>query len=200
MATQAERRTATRGKILAVAAELLAAKGYDSLTVDEIVLRANVAKGTFYQHFKSKEELVLALLRQDLAGVDQQIEAALASGAPPLSVLRYIVEGSAGWLERNPHLVRAAALQSMRQAPSGWPAGHPSSRRFMALALGAAQRDGLVRSDLPAEELAQMLGALYLPAIDAWLADPTGPSLTARLTKYLQLFLEGAAKGGARHE
>lgn len=197
MATQQARRMATREKILTVAEELLTAHGYNSLTIDKIVGRANLAKGTFYQHFKSKEELVLVLLRRDLVGAERKIEDALAAGAPPLEVLQSVVETSAQWFERNPHLVQAAVWQSATKAPLGWPAGQPSSRRLMELALRVAQEAGLVRADIPAADLAQMLGVLYIPAIGAWLADPSGPSLTARLLLTLRVFLEGAGRGGA---
>ena len=43
------------------AARLFIAKGIEATTVDEIVAGANVAKGTFYHHFTSKAEMILAL-------------------------------------------------------------------------------------------------------------------------------------------
>ncbi len=48
----------TREKIVSAAIELFAKKGFDKTTVDEIVNRAGVAKGTFYLYFKSKDDLV----------------------------------------------------------------------------------------------------------------------------------------------
>ncbi len=48
----------TRERIVQVATELFASKGFDRATVDEIVAKAGVAKGTFYLYFKSKEDLV----------------------------------------------------------------------------------------------------------------------------------------------
>ncbi|NJE13628.1 TetR/AcrR family transcriptional regulator [Thermococcus sp. LS2] len=56
----------TREKILKAARELFAEKGYDKTTVDEIVERAGVAKGTFYNYFKSKEELIKIVALQSL--------------------------------------------------------------------------------------------------------------------------------------
>ncbi|EEB73448.1 transcriptional regulator, TetR family [Thermococcus sp. AM4] len=51
----------TRGKLVASAMELFAKKGFDKTTVDEIVARAGVAKGTFYLYFKSKDDLIKEL-------------------------------------------------------------------------------------------------------------------------------------------
>jgi len=41
--------------------ELFARKGFDKTTVDEIVAKAGVAKGTFYLYFKSKDDLIKEL-------------------------------------------------------------------------------------------------------------------------------------------
>jgi AcrR family transcriptional regulator len=51
----------TREKLVSAAMELFAKKGFDKTTVDEIVARAGVAKGTFYLYFKSKDDLIKEL-------------------------------------------------------------------------------------------------------------------------------------------
>jgi TetR/AcrR family transcriptional repressor of nem operon len=51
-----------REKILQAAQELMMAHGYSATSVDDIVKKAGVAKGSFYHAFKSKEELALAAL------------------------------------------------------------------------------------------------------------------------------------------
>jgi len=50
--------------ILDVARELLLDGGYLGLTMDRVAARTEYSKGTIYQHFKNKEELVLALTVQ----------------------------------------------------------------------------------------------------------------------------------------
>ncbi len=49
-----------RGRILAAGAELFAEKGPSAAGVNEIIARAGVARGTFYAHFPSKQDLVAA--------------------------------------------------------------------------------------------------------------------------------------------
>ncbi|WP_297507274.1 TetR/AcrR family transcriptional regulator [Thermococcus sp.] len=51
----------TREKLVSAAMELFARKGFDKTTVDEIVAKAGVAKGTFYLYFKSKDDLIKEL-------------------------------------------------------------------------------------------------------------------------------------------
>lgn len=53
-----------RQKIILKAAAEFAKNGYDRASVDNICLAAGVAKGTFYYHFKSKEEILEAILTE----------------------------------------------------------------------------------------------------------------------------------------
>jgi AcrR family transcriptional regulator len=56
-----ERRARTRAQIVEAAAVLLAERPPEALTVDAVVEAAGVAKGTFYYHFQSMEELAAAV-------------------------------------------------------------------------------------------------------------------------------------------
>jgi AcrR family transcriptional regulator len=55
-------RPGARDRILEAAYELFARQGIQAVGVDEIIRRAEVAKATFYHHFASKDDLVLAFL------------------------------------------------------------------------------------------------------------------------------------------
>jgi AcrR family transcriptional regulator len=56
-----EKRGRTRAQILEAGATLLAERPPEALTVDAVVDAAGVAKGTFYYHFQSIEELAAAV-------------------------------------------------------------------------------------------------------------------------------------------
>jgi AcrR family transcriptional regulator len=58
---QAEVSGGRREQLLAAAREVLAENGYERTTVSSIATRANVAQGTFYLYFPSKESLPGAL-------------------------------------------------------------------------------------------------------------------------------------------
>lgn len=57
---------ARREQLLEVAAELWTEKNFASITMLEVAKRANLAKGTTYLYFQTKEELLLALLKREL--------------------------------------------------------------------------------------------------------------------------------------
>lgn len=51
----------TRQKIIDSARDLISQKGYDHISVDDIVANCGIAKGTFYHHFKTKDDLMACL-------------------------------------------------------------------------------------------------------------------------------------------
>ena len=56
----------TREKLLDITFEEVYINGYASTSVDAILKRAGVPKGSMYHHFKSKKELVLAMVQERL--------------------------------------------------------------------------------------------------------------------------------------
>jgi AcrR family transcriptional regulator len=56
--------SAARQRILDTAYDLFSHRGTRVVGVDELMQRAGVAKATFYRHFPSKDDLVLAFLQQ----------------------------------------------------------------------------------------------------------------------------------------
>ncbi len=55
------KRERTRGEIVAAAERLVAARGLDAISIDDITEAADVAKGTFYTHFADKIDLAAAI-------------------------------------------------------------------------------------------------------------------------------------------
>jgi len=51
---------ASKTRILDAAVQVIRAKGYSAMTIDDVCLAAGLTKGSFFHHFKSKEELALA--------------------------------------------------------------------------------------------------------------------------------------------
>jgi AcrR family transcriptional regulator len=76
---QARRRGQTRARLVRAAAALFARQGVDNTRINEITDQADVGFGSFYNHFKSKEEIVEAVLTESLAAQGAAV-AALTQG------------------------------------------------------------------------------------------------------------------------
>jgi AcrR family transcriptional regulator len=68
--------------ILEATHELLAQKGFVAMTMDDVAQRVGIAKGSLYQHFKSKEELLAAVLISFMDRISTFIENLPAKQSP----------------------------------------------------------------------------------------------------------------------
>ncbi len=67
----------SRRALIAAAEQLFAARGVEAVSVDDLIVAADLAKGTFYKHFEDK----LALARAVVAGVNADVEASITDGS-----------------------------------------------------------------------------------------------------------------------
>jgi len=89
--TIAERKRQLVANELAQAALLLLAdRGFDAVTVDDIVAAAGVSRRTYFRYFASKEDVVVQFLANAGAGVVAAL-AARPAGEPPSVALRHAV-------------------------------------------------------------------------------------------------------------
>ena len=77
-------------RILAAARGEFATRGYHGTSIDAIIDRAEVARATFYQHFKSKRSVFEAALEELIALVYQALPAIVPSEAVGPQALRNI--------------------------------------------------------------------------------------------------------------
>ena len=63
MAQRKDKSQAMREKILNTATQLFIQKGSEKTSMQDIAQTAGISKGAIYHHFKSKDEIVLAVLR-----------------------------------------------------------------------------------------------------------------------------------------
>jgi AcrR family transcriptional regulator len=70
----AEKRARTRAQILAAANTLFAKRPWGSVTVDDLVTEAGVAKGTFYVHFDDMDALAAAVADDLIRTFDEMLQ------------------------------------------------------------------------------------------------------------------------------
>lgn len=69
-------------ELLKIAYRLIILKGYEETSIDEIIAEAQIAKGTFYYHFKSKEEMLEALINMMITEQTQRAKQVLSAPLP----------------------------------------------------------------------------------------------------------------------
>jgi AcrR family transcriptional regulator len=92
-----------RQRILDAAYDLFSLRGTRAVGVEELITRSDVAKATFYRHFPSKDDLVIAFLKQreQLWAHDWVVAQARERGATPEEQLLAIFDLFGEWFARD---------------------------------------------------------------------------------------------------
>jgi AcrR family transcriptional regulator len=119
-----EKRAKTRAQLIAAASELFADQAPESVTIDDVVKKAGVAKGTFYVHFDGLEALTAAVAEELVRTFDELLQPSRLSIHDP--VLR-IAFGCSSFINKALSDPRWAALVSRMAAAA--PKGGELARR-----------------------------------------------------------------------
>lgn len=150
------------GRILDAAARLLLRYGHDRTTINDIAREAGIAKGSVYAHWRSRDQLFLALLRREQAALLAQIRDRLRAAARPADLELLLAESVRAY-QRSPLVTAvltrdAEILGSLARAAAeeGRPTGG-ITELLVTLRAG-----GLVRTDRTLAEQVTVLSAVYL--------------------------------------
>jgi len=86
----------TRTRILDISRELFAAHGYGSTSIAQIAERLGTSKAALYYHFKSKEEILDALLNEPFEAMRDFRDSCTKPGVTPEQVLGGFIDTVAG--------------------------------------------------------------------------------------------------------
>ncbi len=161
-------------RILDAAAELILRWGYKKTTIDDIARQAGVAKGTIYLHWKTREDLFMALLiREDLKLTEDMKQRITRD--PEGSTLRGFVKHSTIALMKSP-LMKAMLLNNTDML------GELASREYRSPTyaerienyktfLEFLRSHGLVSTDIGIREQTYILSAVWIGflLVDPWM-------------------------------
>jgi len=188
---RSRRRRELHQSILATAAELFARDGYDATTVERIAGAADIAPATFFNHFRSKED-VLREVGQDVFSrfrrlIDEQLERRVTS----VERLHGFAERSAELVRRAPEMTRRVLMAVLRTSRPGEAGAELASMQADFVRLLKRGRDGDGRTsdipgDLDIELTAEILVSVVIGAMTHWINDPAYP-LEKRMRETLSL-------------
>jgi TetR/AcrR family fatty acid metabolism transcriptional regulator len=96
-----------RRQILKAALGVFARRGLKDFKIIEVARAAGVGKGTIYEYFPSKDELIVGCFSQFLADFSRHLEAQLAGLTDPVEKLDRMVAASFEYCSADPTLMQA---------------------------------------------------------------------------------------------
>lgn len=153
-----QRRRETHARIFDAAMRLFAERGFANTPVEEITEAADVAKGTFFNYFPTKESILEALAARQLSVVKAAEERA-RKAASVRPVLLEMIHRLAEKPSRSQLLLRSMMGVAMTNNTLSKFLGRvlETARGHVAAIMRRGQELGEVRPDLPAQDLARIL-------------------------------------------
>ena len=142
-----------RARVLEVAYETFAADGL-SVPIDEIARRAGVGAGTVYRHFPAKEDLIEAVIADQLQRIVDEGRALIEAGEPGEALFAFL-RSAVEWSATNRGLVDALAGSDVEI--------RDVDQLFMNLLgelLRAAQEAGTARKDVGVADVKALMVGL----------------------------------------
>lgn len=102
-------------RIVDTAIDLAEKGGFEAVRLRDVAAEADVALGTLYRYFRSKEDMLIAALNSEVEALEARIQARPMAGATPLERVDAFFRTATKGLMRRPRLARAI----LRAAASG---------------------------------------------------------------------------------
>lgn len=156
---------ARRQRVIRAALELAATGGYEAVQMRDVATRANVALGTIYRYFPSKDALLASGMVEWMADLEATVEAHPPSGATTAERVMDVMQRALKAMDREPALTRAVIAALTTGDPVGVAALTDMIDSFARILLPAFP-DGVD----PALEAptAKMLGHIWWSALVCW--------------------------------
>lgn len=155
-------------RFLAAASELLVETGRIDFTVQDIVERSKMSLRSFYQHFGSKDELLLALFEEAIRGFVERLRREVERSDDPIDRLHTYVTG----LYRTAQQTSAPGsraltiyhLQLAEKRPADFAAAIAPQIDLLAEIVEAGRASGQFRRDIDAAALTMLLSETLISA------------------------------------
>lgn len=196
--TQAERRAEAESRVLAAAAELVAEKGVDGMTLAEAGERAGYSRGLAAHYFGSKDALLAAMaetINEDFTRLRRERQRGTAGLATLMATVdAYFERPARGLVPMRAYvavMMGAAHKPALAEAVAAF---NRESATDFGMVIRAAMEAGEVRSDIDPRTQALILSATLRGIMAQWVLDPEGIDLARIRTEFIALVQRGLLK------
>ncbi len=163
------RKVEVRNRLIESAISLFSEKGFNETTVEDITEAADVAKGTFFNYFPSKEHVLGALVDLQVTRVNEALAAA-KTGRRTRDVLNDLTEVLPRLPGRSRTMTRSlmSGLAGSETVRSVFLPGMKQGREVLAEVFKIGQQRGDIRTDLDAAALAFFFQQSMFGAVMFW--------------------------------
>jgi AcrR family transcriptional regulator len=156
---------AIRARLLSVAADEFALKGFAGARLENIAQEAGITRAMIYYYFGGREGLYVAVLEDAYRSIWESEHAIDWQGLDPEAALRKLVEFRVGYYISHPNFVALVSIENqhkaryLKRAKSVMSSASPSLEHTAAV-LAKGQSVGVFRKDIDVVDLYQVIVSL----------------------------------------
>lgn len=180
MSTRHEQiRRDTRVRVLEAARRLFVERGVAQTTVVDIASAARISRATFFNHFGSKEELLVALWSDQVGNLGDQIAAHLAEPRSTHERIRSLFAHLLEALQRRRGYLEVVVAELERTSSEGTLAARSAVfQEHLRTIIDAGVAQGDVPTDRDPQVMTEMVASIYLGVLRNLRWDPTYDAAT----------------------
>ena len=184
----ARSQAARRRRVLDAALRLAEQGGFDAVQMRDVATEANVALGTVYRYFTSKERLLLEAMVEQIETLAGRVESRPPIGATPAARVLDVLTRANASLQRHPEVTAAMVRAFGAAAPEEADVVRRVSDSMTAIITGAMHDTVPTPRDLAA---ARVLMQVWLSSLVGWVGGvDDAPRVVADLSVAARLLLE----------
>jgi len=191
--TQKEER---RGAILSAAIDLFSKKGFETTTVEDITRAARVAKGTFYNFFLKKEDVLLYFLDREFAKSRREIQQKMPRMISISEKIELLIATYIKYIFPNKEFSAVLIKERVMSLGTGSNTNEMGLVRELTGLFDEAKANAEIREDIDSSHLAEMVFAIYTMYVIYWTNGliKTKKRCIERIREVSMLMLQGVAR------
>lgn len=186
-----------RDLIMAAAIQVFSRKGYHHTKMEEIAVAAGIGKGTIYEYFSSKLQLLQAIMEQSFSQYDQALQPELNKSLTFRAKIKMLTEGHFRFCQQNQDLTKFLFwdTETIDEELRNWVWQKRALKEaHMQSLIEAALSSGEIRAVDPkilTVIISGIFGAIWAPVVlDGWEVDAA-----AAAEQIVEILLDGLQPG-----
>ena len=179
----------TKHKLLTVSKDLIISNGYENVSVSQICKCCNVAKGTFYNYFESKNDIVVSILQD----------------------INEVMFSELMWSEEKTPIIRLTEYQTYYLGKVVYSQGKRVTREifriicdkelksndfysykhqdYLVKTIEQGQKDGSIRTDMDADTIAHLLQDINFGIMMRWCCGENSEDISTSSKRNIDMFI-----------
>ena len=185
-----------REHILKAAIELFTKKGFEMTNVESIARKAKIAKGTFYNFFEKKEDVLLYFLDREIVKSGVEIERNMGSAKTIAEQLQLVIPAYIKHIFPNKEFTKVLIRERISKIGTGKNKNELVLMQLVTELIDKAKQRNEIQQGIDSRRLAEMIFGFYTMYVIYWANGfiKTKKQCVERINEVISLVLNGVGK------